>query len=98
MAAKVTEIMPILKEVRVVRQWSGLYDMTQDAQPILGEVPEFPGFFQAIGFSGHGFMLAPITGVLLAEMILGLSPSLDVSMLSLRRFTRGELIREPSVV
>ena len=68
--------MPILKEVRVVRQRSGLYDMTQDAQPFLGEVPESPGFFQAIGFSGHGFMLAPITGVLLAEMTLGLGTSL----------------------
>jgi len=97
-AAKVTQLMPILREVRVVRQWSGLYNMTQDAQPILGEVPEFPGFFQAIGFSGHGFMLAPITGVLLAEMILGQETSLDVSMLSLDRFARGELIREPSVV
>jgi len=97
-AAKVTQVMPILKEVRVVRQWSGLYNMTEDAQPILGQVPEFPGFFQAIGFSGHGFMLAPITGILLAEMILGLGTSLDVSMLNLERFSRGELIREPSVV
>ncbi|HEY3314102.1 MAG TPA: FAD-binding oxidoreductase [Bacillota bacterium] len=97
-AAKVTEIMPILREVRVVRQWSGLYNMTPDAQPILGEVSEVPGFFQAIGFSGHGFMLAPMTGILLAELILGLKTSLDVSMLTLDRFVRGELIREPSVV
>ncbi len=97
-ASKVTTMMPALKEVRVVRQWSGLYNMTPDAQPILGEIPEVPGYFVAVGFSGHGFMLAPMTGVLLAEMILGLAPTMDVSMLNVGRFARGELIREPSVV
>jgi len=97
-AAKVTALMPALKEIRVVRQWAGLYNMTPDAQPILGEVPGVPGFFVAVGFSGHGFMLAPMTGILLAEMILGLKPTMDVSMLTLERFARGELIREPSVV
>lgn len=97
-ADKVTTMMPALKEVRVVRQWAGLYNMTPDAQPILGEIPDVPGFYVAIGFSGHGFMLAPTTGVLLAEMILGQKPTMDISMLTIERFARGELIREPSVV
>lgn len=95
---KVTRILPPLKGLRLVRQWSGSYNMTPDAQPIIGEAPEVKGFFMAVGFSGHGFMLAPMTGQLLAEKILGLPTSLPIDMLGLERFARGELIREPSVV
>src|SRR5205807_1818699 len=41
------------------RAWAGLYEMTPDHHPILGGVPELPGFFLANGFSGHGVMHAP---------------------------------------
>lgn len=98
MTKRVTRILPFLKDVRIIRQWAGLYNMTPDAQPILGPVEEYPNFFQAIGFSGHGFMLAPIVGRLMAQAILGLDVDIDMSKLDLGRFTRGELIEEPSVV
>jgi len=52
----------------------------------------------AAGFSGHGFMLAPMTGVLLAETILGMQASLPIEKMDLGRFARGELFYEPSVV
>jgi sarcosine oxidase subunit beta len=92
------DIIPSLAEARMVRQWSGLYDMTPDAQPVLGTLPGVSGCYIATGFSGHGFMLGPVTGLVMAEMILGMETSLDVSMLDLGRFERGELIIEPSVV
>lgn len=98
MAQKITWLLPPLKGVRVVRQWAGLYEMTPDRTPILGEVPAVPGFYLAAGFSGHGFMLAPMTGVLLAETILGMQASLPIEKMDLGRFARGELFYEPSVV
>jgi len=98
MAQKITWLLPPLKGIRVVRQWAGLYNMTPDRTPILGAVPEVPGLFLAVGFSGHGFMLAPMTGVLLAESILGLPASLPIEKMDLARFARGELLREPAVV
>jgi len=98
MAAKVLPVLPPLAELRVVRQWAGLYNMSPDAQPILGETPQVKGFYNAVGFSGHGFMLAPVTGRLMAELISGKEPHLDIAPLSLERFEKGELLREPSVV
>ena len=92
------DILPPPRDVCLVRQWSGLYDMTPDAQPVLGPVPGVEGLFIASGFSGHGLMLAPVTGVLLAEMVLGMPASTDVSMLDVGRFERGHLVMEPSVV
>ncbi|WP_027718011.1 NAD(P)/FAD-dependent oxidoreductase [Desulfovirgula thermocuniculi] len=98
MAGKIVRLLPPLKNLRVVRQWAGVYDMSPDAQPILCEAPEVPGFFVAAGFSGHGFMIAPMTGQLMAELILGQPTSLPVDMFHLSRFSRGELLIEPSVV
>ncbi|MGD9551969.1 MAG: NAD(P)/FAD-dependent oxidoreductase, partial [Candidatus Caldatribacteriota bacterium] len=85
-------------EVRVVRQWSGSYTMSPDSQPILGEHPQLNGYYMAVGFSGHGFMLAPITGKIMAEYILEGRTSLPIEKLNINRFERGELILEPSVV
>lgn len=98
MSSIITRLLPPLGDVHVVRQWSGLYTMTPDAHPILGPVPDLDGYYQAVGFSGHGFMLAPIVGQLIAEMVLGRPTSLDISGLDLGRFKRGDLMIEPSVV
>ncbi|HOU31898.1 MAG TPA: FAD-binding oxidoreductase [Synergistaceae bacterium] len=98
MAQKITKVLPRAKGIRLVRQWSGLYEMTPDRQPILGEADEVKGFFLSTGFSGHGFMLAPETGVLMAELILKGETHLPIGMLHYRRFASGELINEPAVV
>lgn len=98
MSRKITRLLPVLKDVRVVRQWSGLYTMTPDAHPILGSVPSLEGYYQAVGFSGHGFMLAPVVGKIIAEMATGKKPCMDISALDLGRFERREYNVEPSVV
>ncbi|ABO50255.1 FAD dependent oxidoreductase [Desulforamulus reducens MI-1] len=98
MAAKATFILPPLANLRVVRQWAGLYDLTPDRQQILGSVPGCEGFHLAAGFSGHGFMIAPMTGKLMAEHILGEPTSLPIQMFDFSRFERGDLFIEPSVV
>lgn len=98
MTRRAVGILPFFKDLRVIRQWAGLYNITPDAQPILGPVEGHPQYYQAIGFSGHGFMLAPIVGRLMAQMILDLPLDIDIGGLDLGRFERGELIEEPSVV
>jgi sarcosine oxidase subunit beta len=98
MASIITRLLPVLKDVRVVRQWSGLYTVSPDAHPILGGVPGLDGYYQAVGFSGHGFMLAPVVGQIIAQMATGKPASLDVGKLDLGRFERGEYMVEPSVV
>ena len=60
---------PILGSVKVLRQWAGCYDLTPDANPIVGEVDEVDGFYQASGFMGHGFMMAPVMGKLIAQHV-----------------------------
>lgn len=91
--------MPILEKATLASHWAGLYEVTPDAHPILGRVPELEGFYVIGGFSGHGFMHGPISGLLLAEEILdGRAHTLDISSLSITRFREGKLIREYNVV
>jgi sarcosine oxidase, subunit beta len=81
------------------RAWAGLYEMTPDHHPILGEVPGIPGFFLANGFSGHGVMHAPATGKILSDLILtGKTDLVDVSLLSLSRFAEGRMIEETAIL
>ncbi|SHF31530.1 sarcosine oxidase subunit beta [Marinitoga hydrogenitolerans DSM 16785] len=96
-AEKVTWLLPPTKNLRVVRQWAGYYNISPDHQPIVGDCKEIEGFYMAIGFSGHGFMLAPAVGILMKDIILGNNLTWDV-VLDIGRFERKEIINEPSVV
>lgn len=99
MSKTCTTLMPRLGRLKVVRQWAGLYNMTADAQPIYDEDPELSGFYIAAGFSGHGFMLAPVTGHVIAKQILGEEADIDVTCLNVSRFKDGGLLpTESSVV
>jgi sarcosine oxidase subunit beta len=81
------------------RAWAGLYEMTPDHHPILGEAPGVPGFFLANGFSGHGVMHAPATGKILSDLILtGKTDLIDASLLNLARFAEGRIIHETAVL
>lgn len=98
MAKTCCELLPLLRKLSVVRQWSGHYCMTEDRHPIYGTADEVDGFYIACGFSGHGFMLGPATGLLMAQTILGQPTTIPIDNLDKNRFKRGELILEPSVV
>ena len=81
------------------RAWAGLYEMTPDHHPILGEAPDAPGFYLANGFSGHGVMHAPATGKILSDLILtGTTRLVDASLLGLDRFAAGRMIEETAVL
>ena len=70
MAKTVKHILPEVAKLRVIRTWGGSYNISPDRQPIISDTEKLKGFFMACGFSGHGFMFAPITGELLTEIIL----------------------------
>jgi sarcosine oxidase subunit beta len=92
-------ILPALAEASLAHSWSGLYEMTPDRHPIIGQVAGLAGLYLVNGFSGHGFQHAPIAGKLVAEMIVeGRTHTVDVSSLGLDRFAAGRLIRETHVV
>jgi sarcosine oxidase subunit beta len=77
---------------QVDRAWAGLYDMTPDAHPIIGQIAA--GVYAACGFSGHGFMQSPAVGRALAEEILEGGSSLDLSDYRLERFAEGAVFPE----
>lgn len=86
-------------EVNPKKAWAGLYEMTPDHHPILGEAPGMPGFFLANGFSGHGVMHAPATGRILSDLILtGKCDLIDTSLLGLSRFAEGRMMEETAVL
>ena len=86
-------------EVNPKKAWAGLYEMTPDHHPILGEAPGMPGFFLANGFSGHGVMHAPATGKILSDLVFtGKSDLIDTSLLGLSRFAEGRMIEETAVL
>ena len=64
--------MPSLANLTVIRQWAGMYDVTPDHLPLVGESGEVKGFYQANGWSGRGMLLAPYSMELLAaETVTG---------------------------
>ncbi|MGA3105209.1 MAG: FAD-dependent oxidoreductase [Terriglobales bacterium] len=92
---------PVFENVAVnpKRAWAGLYEMTPDHHPILGESPDVPGFFFANGFSGHGVMHSPATGKILSDLILtGETDLIDASLLNFSRFAEGRTIHETAVL
>ncbi|MCL2702353.1 MAG: FAD-binding oxidoreductase [Defluviitaleaceae bacterium] len=97
-AQSVVNVMPALKNLRVLRQWAGLYNVSPDNAAIYSAASDPKGFYTAAGFSGHGFMTSPATGQSMAEMILGLPPTLPWQRMDVSRFDSGELLLEPSVV
>ena len=94
-----TRRVPSLAAVTDVCGWSGLYEMTPDHNPVFGEHPALGGLIFANGFSGHGLMMSPATGVIVSELIrLGRSVTFDVSMFAVDRFERGALVHDAATI
>ncbi len=91
--------LPAFEAVELLEGWAGLYEMTPDHNPLLGEHPELADFHLANGFSGHGLMMAPATGAALAELLMtGASTRLDVRAFDPGRFARGEEFRDDAMI
>ncbi|MGE3189483.1 MAG: NAD(P)/FAD-dependent oxidoreductase [Vicinamibacterales bacterium] len=90
---QVTEVamrrLPALADAAISRAWAGLYEMTPDHNPIIGESDVLRGFFTIAGFSGHGFQHAPAAGRILADLVTGRDPAFDLAPFRPDRFARG---------
>lgn len=70
-ARRMVGLMPRLANLKVRRTWRGLYPMTPDGSPMVGWREELPGYLEAIGMCGQGYMLGPGVGALVARMVTG---------------------------
>jgi len=86
MCKTAVDLLPPLANLRVVRSWGGSYNLSPDRQPIIGDTDQLEGYYMACGFSGHGFMFAPVTGDLLSDIILDLPSEIDKNYLHIDRF------------
>ncbi|WP_349827204.1 NAD(P)/FAD-dependent oxidoreductase [Brevibacterium litoralis] len=89
---------PALGDVRLASGWAGLYECTPDHNALIGSAREVEGFHYACGFSGHGFLQGPAVGVVLRDLVLGRAPEIDVSGLSVERFTTSALRPEVNII
>jgi sarcosine oxidase, subunit beta len=89
---------PQLETAEIANQWAGLYESTPDHHAVIGWEPSVGGLMYVTGFSGHGFMHAPAAGQVAAELITGKQPSVDISPLSMERFSKGSLVEETNVI
>ena len=88
------ELFPFLREVRVLRQWAGICDMTPDFSPIIGPVDELEGYYLDVGWGTYGFKVAPIAGKTTAECIAtGRVPDL-ITPFAYSRFEDDVLVGE----
>jgi sarcosine oxidase subunit beta len=79
--------LPALADASISHAWAGLYEMTPDANPIIGAT-SVEGFYLINGFSGHGFQHSPAAGRILADVIVGADPDIDLAPFALTRFAR----------
>jgi len=69
LSARLTALMPIARSLKVLRQWSGPYDVSPDGDAFVGPTPGHPSLIQLCGFTGHGFMMAPAVTRLVARWL-----------------------------
>jgi sarcosine oxidase subunit beta len=91
---RVIRRIPTMVAAAIVNGYSGLYDVTPDWHPIISAHPEIEGFFSVVGFSGHGFKLAPAVGEAVSELIAeGSCESPNLSVFSADRFAKGRAFK-----
>jgi FAD-dependent oxidoreductase domain-containing protein 1 len=91
--------LPGFRQLTNVEGWAGLYEMTPDHNPVLGEHPAVKGFIFANGFSGHGLMMSPATGRIVSELVrTGKSTTFDVGIFAPDRFERGMPVHDAATI
>jgi sarcosine oxidase, subunit beta len=77
-----------------MRGVTGIYDMTPDSRPLLGEIPGIAGLYVCAGFSGMGFKISPGIGLVMSELVLdGRGKAVDVSAFRPERFAESQPIK-----
>lgn len=82
------DLIPAAYEAEIDEIWGGLIDQTPDALPVIQRAGNPDGLIIAMGFSGHGFCLGPITGRICAAMVEGRDHGFDLTSFMIERFAR----------
>jgi sarcosine oxidase subunit beta len=90
--------LPGLLELGIAGGWRGYYDMSPDANALVGESAEVSRFLYATGFSGHGFLQGPAIGEIVRDLVLGREPFVDLTPLAVERFVHGTPRPEHNVI
>ena len=69
-ARAATDLFPSVRDVRIVRAWTGMEAKTDDLIPVIGLSPNASGVVHAFGFSGHGFQLVPVVGAIICDLLV----------------------------
>lgn len=91
-------VMPIAAQLRVLRQWAGPYDVSPDGDAIVGPSPGVPRLFQICGFTGHGFMMAPAVGKIVARLLAKDERHPMLTRWDPSRFERGQTRRREDMM
>lgn len=98
MCERLILLLPRLRDARVLRQWAGLCEMTEDKAPILGPVPEVDGLILDCGWGSSGFKACAAAGKFLADyMVDGTMPEV-IRPFNVERFRKGELILDNTLI
>jgi sarcosine oxidase, subunit beta len=85
---------PKLQHAEVMRGVTGVYDVTPDSRPLLGEIPGIRGLYICAGFSGMGFKISPAIGLIMSELVLdGRATSVDIHAFRPSRFAENSPIK-----
>jgi sarcosine oxidase, subunit beta len=91
---KLTYVLPAFATCEIHAVWAGLLDLTPDALPILDHVPGIDGLTVAMGFSGHGFGIGPVTGEIMANLVQGRPTGFDLKPFRFARFATSAAPQE----
>lgn len=91
-------LFPKLGSLGLARVWAGFIDLTPDLIPVLGPLDQPQGIYIAAGFSGHGFGLAPVIGLILSQLLVDGKTLLDISAFHYSRFAAGSVARARKVL
>jgi glycine/D-amino acid oxidase-like deaminating enzyme len=86
LAAQAVGLFPFLAEVNVLRSYLGFRPYCPDHLPVIGPDPRVPGLVHACGHEGAGIGLAAATGHLIAQVLTGVKPDLDLTPFRPGRF------------
>lgn len=91
---RLARLLPEAADAAITGGWSGMYEVSPDWNPMMGSLAAVAGLHYAVGFSGHGFKLSPMVGLLMAEEVAeGKAATLDITPYRLERFAEGRELR-----
>ena len=76
-------VYPLIGQLDLIRSW-GAVGVMIDGAPIVGELPDYPGFYNVVG--ANGYTMAPALGMLIAELITSGDASMDLEPFGVARF------------